>query len=141
MWAPQADSDPIVVATIADAIELVFGLLEMPMRDGALMLLDARRRLVGVILDPPPEVECLTAWAQSSEGVNDFCQTILVVVEDRIADGPPTEQETAVFEAMSRQALAHNVLMLDMILANPDKVRSMAFATDPNCVWTEPFEE
>ena len=111
------------------------------MRDGALMLLDARRRLVGVILDPPPEVECLTAWAQSTDGVTEFCQTILVVVEDHIADGPPTEMETVVFDALSEQALAHSVLMLDMILANADKVRSMAFATDPNCVWTDPFEE
>lgn len=140
LWSPQADSDPIVVATIVDAIELVFELFEMPMRDAALMLLDARRRLVGVILDPPPEIDCLTAWAQSSEGVSEFCQTILVVVADDITDGPPAEMETVVFDAMSRQALAHNVLMLDMILANPDKVRSMAFATDPNCVWTEPFE-
>jgi hypothetical protein len=139
-WIPQVDSDPIVVATIVEAIELVFELFEMPMRDAALMLLDARRRLVGVILDPPADIGCLTSWAQSSD-VADFCQTILVVVEDDIADGAPQEREIVVFEALSRQALEHNVLMLDMILANPDKVRSMAFATDPNCIWTEPFEE
>jgi len=140
LWIPQADSDPIIVATIVDAIELVFELFEMPMLDAALLMLDARRRLVGVILDPPADVDCLTGWAQRS-GVADFCQTILVVVEDDIGEGAPQERETAVFEALSRQALEHNVLMLDMILANPDKVRSMAFATDPNCIWTEPFEE
>jgi len=140
VWIPPVDSDPIIVATIVDAIELVFELFEMPMSDAALMMLDARRRLVGVILDPPADIDCLTSWAQNSD-VADFCQMILVVVDDEIADGAPREKEIVVFEALSRQALEHNVLMLDMIVANPDKVRSMAFATDPNCIWTEPFEE
>ena len=140
LWVPPPDSDPIVIATVIDAIEIVFELFELPMRDAALMMLDARRRLLGIILDPPAEVECLTAWAQSSPVAGDLCQTVLVVVRDRVDDGPPSDEETAVFDALTRQSLAHNVLLLDMILANPDKVRSMAFAADPNCVWTEPFE-
>ena len=140
LWIPHVDSEPVVVATILDAIELVFELFEMPMREAALMMLDARRRLVAVILDPPPEIECLIGWAQSSEVAIDFCQSILVVFENDITDGPPSEMETVVFDAMSQQSLEHDVLLLDMILANPDKVRSMAFATDPNCVWTEPFD-
>jgi len=139
LWVAPPDSEPIVIADIGDAIGLVFELFEMPMRDAALLMLDARRRLVGVILDLPPEVDCPIAMAQSS-GVADFCQTIMVVVEENIADGPPRDAEIRVFEALSQQAVEHNVLMLDMILANPDKVRSMAFATDPHCIWTEPFE-
>ena len=140
-WAPPPGAEPIILANVGDAIGFVFGLFELPMEDAALLLLDARRRLVGVILDPPPDIDCVTEWAQSTGGVAEFCQMILVVVEGDIADGPPRERESRVFEAIGQQALEHNVLLLDMIFANPDKVRSMAYATDPSCVWTEPFDQ
>jgi len=140
-WAPPPDAEPIILADVGEAIGFVFGLFELPMEDAALLLLDARRRLVGLILDPVPDIDCVTDWAQRTDGVRGFCQMILVIVDGDIGEGPPSERETRVYEAISQQAIEHNVLLLDMLFANPDKVRSMAFATDPNCVWTEPFEE
>ncbi len=83
---------------------------------------------------------CLDGWPMSGDAAFHYSHMILVIVEDEIPDGAPTPMEATVFETMREHNSEHGIGMLDMLLANPDKVRSMAFAMDPDCIWTQPFE-
>lgn len=145
VWLAPPDSEPLIIADIGDAIGLTFSLFNTEMRDAALIMLDSRRHVVAIVLDPPAEAGCPVRWIRQVDAGDEFAgfefaQAIIVVVKDDIADGPATTVEALVYEAMRADSLAQDVLLLDMILATPDKIRSLAFALDPDCVWMERFE-
>ena len=139
LWKPPPGDDPIIIAGIGDAIELVFELFEMPMQNAALLMFDQSRQLLGVLLDPPAGFEFVTDWARRP-GVNiDFCQTILVVVDNDLDDGPVPQQALQFYDVLREVSLRANIVVIDVIFANPDRVRSMAFATGDHGVWTSQF--
>ena len=44
------------------------------------------------------------------------------------------------FRAIQRAALQHGVLLMDVFLANPHKLQSLAIVCDPHCIWDDGFD-
>ncbi len=109
------------------------------MQNAALLMFDQNRQLLGVLLDPPAGLEFVTEWARRPGMDIDFCQTILVVVDNDLDDGPVPLQAVQFFDVLREVSLRADIVVLDVIFANPDRVRSMAFATDDHGVWTNEF--
>ena len=104
-----------------------------------LVLLDGDRRVVGLLCDAPAEVGLLIGRLEIPE-VTPFCQLIDLVYRDDIEPGPPDDEDHRKFDALRRGLALQGILLLDVILANADVMRSLAIACDPDPVWFEPFE-
>lgn len=138
IFHPNPD-DPIVVAEFSDAVMLATEVLDMPVCHEVLVLLDARRRITAMLLDPPAEVGLLIGMAQLPGVEAPFCQTISIVIDDEVPEGPPSEVDRRGYHALRRAHMAQGLLLLDVLLTDGNLVRSLALGCDPDPVWYDEF--
>lgn len=134
MWLPQAD-DPLVLTGFGDAASLALELTDWPVTNEALVLLDARRHVTAMLIDPPPTVGLFVGRLDLPALEVPFCQTLSVVVGEPPIDGPPPERHRQGYFALRRFHMLQGLLLMDVILADPERVQSLAIACDPDAIW------
>ncbi len=139
IWLPPAD-DELVLTGFGDAASLAFELLDWGAEREVLVLLDARRRVTAMLLDPPPAVGLRPAREEVPGLEVEFCQTLSIVLGETPVDAPPTPRLRDGYHALRRVHVLQGLQLLDVILAHPERVQSLAIACDPDPVWFEPFE-
>lgn len=138
---PPFGVDPIILTDVADAASMVFELFEVPFHDAAVVMLDERRVVTAILLDPPPDVDLILSWHGAAADVIPCCQIVVVVVKDEIVEAPVSEEDEAFFRALQRAALEHGVLLMDVFFANPHKLQSLAIVCDPHCIWNDELDD
>ena len=113
IFHPDPD-EPIVLSGFAEAAALAFDVVELPAQHEIVVLLDERRTVTAMLLDPPAEVGLLVGMAELPGIEAPFCQTLCIVVEHHVGGG---------------------LLLLDVILTDGDTIRSLAIACDPDPAW------
>jgi hypothetical protein len=139
LWLPDPD-DPVAIENFGDAAALAFDLLEMPVQREMLVLLDERRTITAIVVDPPPPVGVFIGHCEIPGLEVPFCQTISLVLVERVAEGPPTDDDRKGYLALRRFHVLQGLQLLDVILVDGERVRSLAIACDPDPIWFEPFE-
>ena len=132
---PLRDGCTMKIADIADAATLAFELFDFEVADGAWIMLDEHCRVTAVLLDPPPDVNFMLAWADDPDLGVECVQAILMVRRERIVVEPPSVDDVAMYETTKFMCLAKGVLLMDMIVANPHQMQSVGFVCDPDSVW------
>lgn len=135
---PDPD-EPIVIAGFGEAAILATGILDLPARNEVVVLLDERRRVTALLLDPPGEIGLLVGRTALPGLDAPFCQTMCVEVNAEVYFGPPREADRAGYHALRRAHMAQGLQLLDVILTDGDTVRSMAIGCDPEPVWFDEF--
>jgi hypothetical protein len=134
IFHPDPD-DPIVLDGFAEAAMLALDACELPMRHELLVLLDERRHVTAMLLDPPAEVGLLVGMADLPGVETPFCQTLCIVLERTVEVRPPTDDERRGYFALRRAHMAQGLLLLDVIQTDGDTIRSLAIACDPDPAW------
>ena len=75
---PDPD-DPIVIAGFGEAAMLATAVLDLEVHREVLVLLDPRRHVTALLLDPPAEVGLLVGMAAPPGVEAPFCQTMCIV--------------------------------------------------------------
>ena len=138
VYHPDPDQ-PIVIAEFADAAMLAAEIGQLPVRHEAVVLLDARRRVTAILLDPPAEVGLLVGLAQLPGVETPFCQTLCLVLDDKVRGGPASDDDSRGYHALRRAHMAQGLLLLDVLITDGDVVRSLAIGCDPDPVWFDQF--
>jgi hypothetical protein len=136
---PPAD-EPLVIAGFGEAAMLANLIVDLPVEREALVLLDERRQVTALLLDPPPEVGLLVGIAALPGLEAPFCQTMSVVIVPHVATLPPTPDEHRGYHSLRRAHMAQGLLLLDVVFTDGDTVRSLAIGCDPDPVWFDEFE-
>ena len=76
-----------LVKTFGDAATLAFELLELPAERELLILLDERRAITAIVVDPPPPVGVFIGRCDVPGLEVPFCQTMSLVLVDRVPRG------------------------------------------------------
>jgi hypothetical protein len=124
-----------VLSGFAEAAALAFDVVELPAQHEIVVLLDERRTVTAMLLDPPAEVGLLVGMAELPGIEAPFCQTLCIVVEHHVGGGPPSDDERRGYFALRRAHMAQGLLLLDVILTDGDTIRSLAIACDPDPAW------
>lgn len=138
VYHPDPDQ-PIVIAEFGDAAMLAAEIGQLPVRHEAVVLLDARRRVSAILLDPPPEVGMFVGLAELPGVEASFSQTMCVLLDDKVAGGPPADDDRRGYHALRRAHMAQGLLLLDVLITDGDVVRSLAIGCDPDPVWFDEF--
>lgn len=136
---PDPD-EPIVVAGFGEAAMLATDILDLPVLNEVVVLLDERRRVTALLLDPPPEIGLLVGRVELPGLEASFCQTLCIEVNADVYFGPPRDADRRGYHALRRAHMAQGLLLLDIILTDGDTVRSLAIGCDPDPVWFDEFE-
>lgn len=139
LFLPDPD-DPVVVAGFGEAATLALAVLDLPVDHEVLVLLDERRRITAMLLDPPAEVGVFVALAAIPGLEAPFCQTLSIVVQSHVEPGPPQPADRRGYQALRRAHMAQGLLLLDVLLTDGDTVRSLAIGCDPDPVWFDEFD-
>ena len=134
IFHPDPD-EPIVLSGFAEAAALTFDVVELPAQHEIVVLLDERRTVTAMLLDPPAEVGLLVGMAELPGIEAPFCHTLCIVVEPCVGGGPPSDDERRGYFALRRAHMAQGLLLLDVILTDGDTIRSLAIACDPDPAW------
>ena len=132
--------EPIVVAGFGEAAMLATDILDLPVHNEVVVLLDERRQVTALLLDPPAEIGLLIGCVALPGLEAPFCQTLCIVVNADVYFGPPRDADRRGYQALRRAHMAQGLLLLDVILTNGDTVRSLAIGCDPDPVWFDEFE-
>ncbi|MFZ9629547.1 MAG: hypothetical protein ACO3C1_09390 [Ilumatobacteraceae bacterium] len=141
IFLPDPD-DPLVVAGMGEASILATEVVDLPVRREVLALLDEHRRVTALLLDAPAEFALFVGHAARAglPGLDaPFCQTLLLVIDDEVADDAPTADQRAAYRAIQRAHMAQGLQLLDVILTDGDRVRSVSCACDAEPVWFDEF--
>jgi hypothetical protein len=136
---PDPD-EPVIVAGFGEAAMLATDVLDLPVHHEVVVLLDERRHVTALLLDPPCEVGLLVGHAALPGVEAPFCQTMCIVIGAEVYSGPPREEDRRGYHALRRAHMAQGLLLLDVILTDGDTVRSLAIGCDPDPVWFEQFD-
>jgi hypothetical protein len=139
IWLPAAD-DPLVIADFGDAASLALELTDWDARNEVLVLLDARRRVTAMLIDPPPAVGLFIGTLDLPALEVPFCQTLSIVVAEPPSNGPPPDRHRQGYHSLRRMHMLQGLQLLDVILADPERVQSLAIACDPDAIWFDEFE-
>ena len=138
MFLPDPD-DPLVIATFADASCLALDVVDLPVRREIVVLLDEHRRITAMLLDPPAEVGMFVGHAHFPGFETPFCQTMVIVIDDDVRQGPPTADQAQAYHAIRRAHMAQGLQLLDVVLTDGDGVCSLGIGCDPDPVWFDDF--
>ena len=133
---PDPD-EPITIAGFAEAAALAFELVDLDVRREALVLLDERRQVTAILLDPPATVGVYIGRVDGAGLEVPFIQTLSIVFQRSIAAHAP-QDEIDGYRALRRVHMLQGLLLLDVILTDGERVQSMAISSDPDAVWFEP---
>ena len=139
IWHPNAD-EPIVIAGFGEAAMLATDVLDLPVHHEVVVLLDERRQVSALLLDPPCEIGLLVGQAALPGVEAAFCQTMCIVLDAEVYFGPPRDVDRRGYQALRRAHMAQGLLLLDVILTDGDTVRSLAIGCDPDPVWFDEFD-
>jgi hypothetical protein len=139
LWLPDPD-DPVAVHDFGAAAALAFDALELPAERELLVLLDELRTITAIVVDPPPPVGLFIGQCDMPGLEVPFCQTMSLVLVDRVVPGPAGDDDRSGYLALRRFHMLQGLQLLDVILVDGERVRSMAIACDPDPIWFEPFE-
>ena len=139
LFVPDPD-EPLVVTGFSDAVSLAVDLADLPVQHEAVVLLDERRRITAILLDPPAEVGMFVGRLELPGLESPFCQTMTVVVQPDVPTGPPADDDRLGYQALRRLHMAQGLLLLDVLLTDGDTVRSLAIGCDPDPVWFDEFD-
>jgi hypothetical protein len=138
LWLPDPDQ-PIVLADFAETATLAFELLELPGEREYLVLLDEHRVVTAIVVDPPPAVGVLIGSCEVPGLEVPFCQTICIVLVDRVVEGPPNDDDRRGYQSLRRMHVLQGLQLMDVVLVDGERVQSLAIACDPDPIWFEPF--
>jgi hypothetical protein len=138
IWLPDPD-EPLLVETFAHAADLAFEVLDMPVTREVLVLLDEQRSTTAILLDPPPPIGVLVGRSDVPGLEVSFCQTLSIVPVERVHMGPPSATERTGYLALRRMHVLQGLQLLDVMLVDPERVRSLAIGCDPDPIWFEQF--
>ncbi|HQZ34234.1 MAG TPA: hypothetical protein PK020_07400 [Ilumatobacteraceae bacterium] len=136
---PDPD-EPIIVAGFGEAAMLATDVLDLPVQREVVVLLDERRRVTALLLDPPCEIGVFVAHADLPGIEAPFCQTMCIVLSAEVYTGAPRDADRRGYQALRRAHMAQGLLLLDVILTDGDTVRSLAIGCDPDPVWFDEFD-
>jgi len=139
MFHPDPDQ-PLVVSGFGEAASLAAIVMDLPVRNEMLVLLDEHRVVTAMLLDPPPEVGLFVGMARLPGLEAPYCQTLAIVVTDHVVTGPPTDDDRRGYHALRRAHMAQGLLLLDVVITDGDMVRSLAIGCDPDPVWFDEFD-
>jgi hypothetical protein len=140
LWLPQPD-EPIVLASFADAVSFALEMADLPVEREVMVLLDHRRRMTALLIDPPPPLGVVIGRADIPGLDVPFSHTLSIVVTDHVENAPPDERHRAGYHSLRRIHMTQGLTLLDIVLTDGDAVQSLAFACDPDPIWLEPFED
>lgn len=135
-----APHDPVVLVGFGDAVVLAGELAEFGVDREAVVLLDARRRVCAILLDPPPEVGLLVGLLDLPGLDSQFCQTLCIAFASHVEVGPLTDDDRRGYLALRRAHMAQGLLLIDVLECDGDTVRSLAIGCDPDPVWFDEFD-
>jgi hypothetical protein len=138
VWCPHPD-DRLAIEEFGDAASLAFDINALPVRREALVLLDERRCITAILLDPPAEVGVWVGRCTPPGAEQPFSNTLCIVLRDHVPVGPPTDDDRSSYHALRRAHMAQGLLLLDTLITDGDTVRSMAIGCDPDPVWFDEF--
>lgn len=138
LFAPDPET-PMVVAGFGDAALLATELVSLPLQHEALVLLDEQRQVTSILIDPPAEVGLFVGHYPPPGAEAPFCQTLSVVLQERVPTGPPLPADREGYLAFRRIHMAQGLLLLDVLLTDGDTVRSLAIGCDPDPIWFDEF--
>lgn len=139
IWLPDPD-EPVVVAEFADASSLAWAVLDMPVVNEALVLLDERRQVTAILVDPPAELGLFVGWCDGPGLETPFCQTIDILIDQPVVEGPPSDHDRRCFYGLRRTHMVQGLQLIDVIRVDHERVQSLAIACDPDAIWFEEFE-
>lgn len=139
IYHPHPD-EPIVLAGFGEAAMLAAEVVVLPVHREVLVLLDERRRVTAMLLDPPAEVGVFVGQVDVPGLEAPFCQTMSIVVEPHVPGGPPSDEDRTGYHALRRIHMAQGLLLLDVLLTDGDTVRSLAIGCDPDPVWFDELD-
>lgn len=134
LFLPDPD-DPLALTGFAEAACLALDIVDLPVRREVVALLDERRRVTALLLDPPAEVGMFVGRADLPGVEAPFCQTLLVVVVDEIDPGRPGADDVCAYHAIRRAHMAQGLVLLDVVITDGDHVMSVAIGCDPDPAW------
>jgi hypothetical protein len=140
LWLPQPD-EPIVLASFTDVVSFALEVADLPVEREVMVLLDHRRRMTALLLDPPPPLGVLIGHTDIPGLDVPFSHTLSIVVTERVEMAPPDERHRTGYHSLRRVHMAQGLTLLDIVLTDGEAVQSLAFACDPDPIWTEPFED
>lgn len=133
VWLPDPD-EPLVLEQFADAANLAFGMLDSPVCRDVLVLLDERRQITSMFLDPPTTLGLFVGWCDGPGLEVPFAQTMTICVTDHVPDQPAKEDREGYFE-LRRIHLLQGLQLIDVLMVDHDRVASLAIACDRDAVW------
>ena len=136
---PDPD-DPIVIAGFGEAAMLATAVLDLEVHREVLVLLDPRRHVTALLLDPPAEVGLLVGMSDLPGVEAPFSQTMSILLQERVQVGPPTDDDRRGYHGLRRAHMAQGLLLLDVLITDGDVVRSLAIGCDPEPVWFDDWE-
>jgi hypothetical protein len=135
---PDPDRE-LVIPGFREAAMLALDIHEFPVCNEVLVLLDERRVVTAMLFDPPAEVGLFIGESLPPGVEAPFCQTLDIVLENRVKPGPPSQRDREGFHALRRAHMAQGLLLMDVLLSDGDNVRSLAIGCDPDPIWFEEF--
>jgi hypothetical protein len=138
VWLPNPD-EPLIIAEFADAANLASAVVDMPVDNEVLVLLDERRRVTAMITDPPTELGLFVGWCDGPGLEVPFSQTMTICVARSVPEAPPDERDRVGYFELRRIHMLQGLLLLDVLLVDHERVQSLAIACDPDAVWFEEF--
>jgi len=139
IWFPDPD-EPVIIETFAHAVDLAYEVLDMPVTREVLVLLDERRTVTAILLDPPPPIGVFIGRTEVPGLEVSFCQTLSIVPVDRVHPGSPRPDDERGFWSLRRLHVLQGLQLLDVLLVDAERVRSLSIGCDPDPIWFEPFE-
>lgn len=133
-------AEPLVVEGFGDAAQLATELVDMGAAHEVVVLLDERRVVAAMLIDPPAEVGLLVGVTALPGVDTPFCQTLCIVIEPEVATGPASVEDRTGYQALRRAHMAQGLLLLDVVLTDGNTVRSLAIGCDPDPVWFDEFD-
>jgi hypothetical protein len=139
IWHPAPDDD-VVISGFGEAAMLACEATALPARNEVLVLLDERRRVTAMLVDPPAEVGVFIGMYAPPGVEAPFCQTMSIVIQPSVRRGPPSDDDRCGYQALRRIHMAQGLLLLDVLITDGDTVRSLAIGCDPDPVWFDEFD-
>jgi hypothetical protein len=135
---PAPDDEGLVIAGFVEAARLAFDLRHHG-ADEVLVLLDEQSRITAMLIDPPAPVALLVGWCELPCLEVPFCQTIDVVLSRPVVEGPVAPRERSAYQSLRRVHMLQGLQLMDVIVVEGDRLRSMAVSCDPDPIWFEDF--
>lgn len=140
VWLPDPDRQ-LVIAHFGDAASLALACLEMPVEREALVLMDERRSVTAILLDPPATLGVGVGWCDGPGLEVPFCQTLDIVLVPKVRMQRPRDEDVQGYQSLRRLHMLQGLLLLDVVFVDGDRVQSVAIGAGLECEWFEHHDD